>query len=614
MQINKISDYNKEISAAKRPNTLRTSRLPYANVRKKEADTDIKFNKTKQKSSGQFRKPLSDTNSIRKSSGVNNTHINGGTKKAGTILLRTGLFLVTFVLLLFIGLYGVCAVIFLGPSETAREKLTMSLIETSAMKWVPTWFLSDDDINSIKNNSKLTLDDDITDPNQVIIDNNNNITVSLDVQQGFTFTLDKDFTVKSAQSNDKQDTFLDALTGQSFSQACMTLFETLKSNGIVAAAGNRTSDILLCTIASENKISKDISDIVVESADKSGASIRLKAIYISSVDKNIKTLSEKSGITYGKSYFCSLISNETALISVSNIILMPVSDIIAEAKTFQIDVDSLVDFSNGEQTDISDEDGWSEYPDGIKIVTIKGSTYTAHLMIVRDPSKVYIATSTDSFTPSIAGTRLPNQIKTDGAIAGINGGYFLDYVNYNGTQVTNGSIPMGVVVSNGKYVWEGSSADYNFGFVGFNKNDVMIVSTKNLTANQSKELNIRDGVCGGPVLVLNGKAASYNQTKESQSLNPRTAVGQREDGAVLFLCVDGRMANSLGASYADLIDIMIEYGAVNAVNLDGGSSSIMYYFDSRGLYGDKNEYARINTFSALQSEPRRMPTFFMVSK
>lgn len=67
-----------------------------------------------------------------------------------------------------------------------------------------------------------------------------------------------------------------------------------------------------------------------------------------------------------------------------------------------------------------------------------------------------------------------------------------------------------------------------------------------------------------------------------------------------MLVIDGRQVNSLGASYADVINVMLEYGAVNAANLDGGSSSLMYY---------KGEY--INSCASLYG-PRNMPTSIIV--
>ncbi len=259
--------------------------------------------------------------------------------------------------------------------------------------------------------------------------------------------------------------------------------------------------------------------------------------------------------------------------------------------------------SNGALNGSNDE--WDDYPDGIYIETVKGATYTAHVMLIRDPSTVYVATSTDNYSTSIPGTRLNYVIERDGAVAGINAGAFLD----NGTaDPIVGSIPYGLVVSEGEIVWDDGRSQN--GFVGFNQDNVMVVS-KSITAAQAREWNIRDGCCFGPVLIMDGviNEAAYDN---DAGWNPRTAIGQRADGAVIMVVIDGRQASGLGGSYADLIDIMIEYEAVNACNLDGGSSSIMYYRDTYGIYGEPGKLQMINTYSLLQEEPRVMPTFILV--
>ena len=128
---------------------------------------------------------------------------------------------------------------------------------------------------------------------------------------------------------------------------------------------------------------------------------------------------------------------------------------------------------------------------------------------------------------------------------------------------------------------------------------------------QAEELNIRDGCCFGPVLIMNGEINMEAYNKVS-GLNPRTAIGQRADGAVVFVCIDGRQPSSMGGEYADVIDIMVEYGAVNACNMDGGSSTVMLYRDTYGIYGEAGEVHMMNSYSLLQSEPRKMPDFWMV--
>lgn len=256
-----------------------------------------------------------------------------------------------------------------------------------------------------------------------------------------------------------------------------------------------------------------------------------------------------------------------------------------------------------DQPEATDE--WKDYPDGIRIDEIFGNTYTAYVMLVRNPADVYLATSTEVYSEEIPGTRIHNQIRTEGAIAAINGGAFND----DGTMGSYvGSLPEGLTVSRGEVVWDdGTCRD---GFAGFNEDNVLVVSRK-MTYSKAKEMKIRDGCSFGPALIINGEV-NDTQFASNSGYNPRTAIGQRADGTVIFLCVNGRQAGSLGATYGDLIDIMVEYGAVNACNLDGGASSVMMYQDTYGRYGEAGEIVMINNHAVLQEQPRKMPTFFMV--
>ena len=105
-------------------------------------------------------------------------------------------------------------------------------------------------------------------------------------------------------------------------------------------------------------------------------------------------------------------------------------------------------------------------------------------------------------------------------------------------------------------------------------------------------------------LIINGQSREFKGT--GSGANPRTAIGQRADGTVLLLVTDGRGANGhLGATAADLIDIMEEYGAVNAANIDGGSSSSMYY-------DGKFEMTSVTLYYSNSSW--RLPTGFIVEK
>ena len=249
-------------------------------------------------------------------------------------------------------------------------------------------------------------------------------------------------------------------------------------------------------------------------------------------------------------------------------------------------------------------DEWAAYPDGIRIESYSGKTFNAHIMLIQDPSRVYLGLSSyDGFSTSKPGKRLNVAIEDEGASAAVNAGAFNDDGTANATV---GSIPAGLTIHNGQVV----SNQYRDlvpekGFCGFNPDNKLVVA-ETMTAEQAMEQNIRDGCEFGPVLIVNGvpNQAVYSG---NSGYNPRTVVGQRADGVVIFVCADGRQAGSLGATYKDMIDILISYGAVNACNMDGGSSSIMLYRNYQ-----TGQVEMVNSYSVLQSEPRRMPNFWMV--
>ena len=259
----------------------------------------------------------------------------------------------------------------------------------------------------------------------------------------------------------------------------------------------------------------------------------------------------------------------------------------------------------------SNSDEWANYPDGIRIERLSGDTYNAHIMIVRDPSTVYIGVSNEGgYSRNIPGKRITEMMETNpDAVAAINAGAFFD----NGTSGPEvGSTPEGLVYAGGNCVWStGAPPNGITGFAGFNSDDILVVTKKNLTKAEAAELDIRDGCCFGPALIINEEVnlEAYNN---NSGFNPRTAIGQRADGSVIFVCIDGRQASSMGGTYADIINIMVEYGAVNACNMDGGSSSVMMYRDERGLFGEAGAVTMINNYSLLQSQPRKMPNFWMV--
>ena len=217
----------------------------------------------------------------------------------------------------------------------------------------------------------------------------------------------------------------------------------------------------------------------------------------------------------------------------------------------------------------------------LEVIELSGRTYTAKLIKVRDPSRISLATIYPWRDTVVT---LEELAKQSGAIAAINGGIY-DSTNNSGGR------PYGVIVSNGEIQYNKPNEYPGLVLVGFdNDNILQIIDVDGMTPAQLEALveekGIRDAVTFQEEssdannhfvqLIINGNPRGMNGV--GSGLNPRTAIGQCADGSVLLLVTDGRGKNGhLGASAADLIEIMTQYGAVNAANLDGGSSTCMYY-------------------------------------
>ena len=156
------------------------------------------------------------------------------------------------------------------------------------------------------------------------------------------------------------------------------------------------------------------------------------------------------------------------------------------------------------------------------------------------------------------------------ALLAVNGGGFYDPGN-NST----GGMPTGVTISNGKIITDNNYSSYtqSGGLIGMT-NDNKLVLIKGATARKALNMGVRDGVSWGPFLIINGKK-SFIKGNGGWGYAARTAIGQRSDGIILLLVVNSNSSRTKGADMVDLTNIMYNYGAINAANLDGGTSTVM---------------------------------------
>jgi len=251
------------------------------------------------------------------------------------------------------------------------------------------------------------------------------------------------------------------------------------------------------------------------------------------------------------------------------------------AQNAVIDVDVSTDDTTFIPADPDDDT-----PD-LVIEDVTGATFKGKMMLVKDPKRLYVGT-----LPAYdgrAGMTLDDFVKNSGAVAGINAGGFEDEKGFG-----NGGTPIGYVIHNGTLMFGSNGSTGSI--VGFDANGKLIVGR--MSAGTALAKGVTEAVTFGPALVINGEPAPVAGT--GGGLNPRTAIGQRADGTVLLLVIDGRQSHSLGASYKDCRDVMVQYGAVNAANLDGGSSTLMIH---------NGEHVN---FCASLYGSRELPTAFLV--
>ena len=199
--------------------------------------------------------------------------------------------------------------------------------------------------------------------------------------------------------------------------------------------------------------------------------------------------------------------------------------------------------------------------EGVDILRIQGDRYVARLIRVADPSRVRLGVTSKLMK---YGERLVTICKNNNALAGINAGGFDDPGGKG-----NGGTPSKLLVKDYEILFCDGSEKHPV--IGFNEDNVLILGE--FTDEEILQKRIRDAVSFGPFVILNGQKAKVKG--RAGGYDPRTAIGQTADGTVLLLVIDGRQPGMEGGNMKTVMDIMWEYGAVNAANLDGGSSATM---------------------------------------
>lgn len=216
-------------------------------------------------------------------------------------------------------------------------------------------------------------------------------------------------------------------------------------------------------------------------------------------------------------------------------------------------------------------EGYTLLEEGIYTKRVKGSTWAGNLMLVTDPTRVHLVDTKFQFEK---GQTVKQMIADNEALAGINGGGFVDGPNYD----SNGGIPAGLLMKEGVVINPTTDNGAKHSVIGFNEEHILVLGK--MTIEEAKKAGIKDCVSFAPFLIVNNEKV-IKEGNGGWGIAPRTALGQRAHGEIIFLVIDGRQpTHSIGVDVKVLQDILADEGCINAAMVDGGSSTVMIYKDT----------------------------------
>ncbi|MBE6048002.1 MAG: exopolysaccharide biosynthesis protein [Clostridium sp.] len=225
--------------------------------------------------------------------------------------------------------------------------------------------------------------------------------------------------------------------------------------------------------------------------------------------------------------------------------------------------------SNEENQDLDKIDVEYTTDNDVQLYKDQEDKYIAYILEIKNPLK--IKASMTKYLGKM-GQRTSEMAEDNDALAAINGGAFKGNGSYGGTA----SEPEGFVISDGKVIYPKDKYNENIkqNVIAFKKDGKLVIGSHSL--KELKQMNVKEAMCFSERSIIVDGVKQIRDPLEG-GYNPRTAVGQKADGTVIFLVMDGRKITMPGATFYDIQEIMAKRGAVNVGVLDGGYSSTMYY-------------------------------------
>ena len=204
----------------------------------------------------------------------------------------------------------------------------------------------------------------------------------------------------------------------------------------------------------------------------------------------------------------------------------------------------------------------------INLETITTNNTTVYVADIQVSSAEYLKTALAQNTYGTNITAKTSETAAaNNAILAINGDHY--GANSTGYVIKNGILYRDAVRDNTSYGDLVIYADGSF----------EIVYEDEVTAQELIDKGVVNLLAFGPSLVEDGEIVVDTSTEIGRAMasNPRTAIGIIDENHYIIVIADGRTTESEGLSLYQMAEIMKEYGATTAYNLDGGGSSTLYF-------------------------------------
>ena len=199
---------------------------------------------------------------------------------------------------------------------------------------------------------------------------------------------------------------------------------------------------------------------------------------------------------------------------------------------------------------------------GLMVMRVTGSTYRGVLVIGKDPTRLKCAPAPQWGS---IGERAGKIAEANDGLVAITGSGFGDGAGYaEGADQAGGAMFSGVAKGR-HYPW------------GYKRVELHLDNRLYITnAHEGYSANCTDATEWTPALIVDGKIV-VTDSDGYTALNPRACIGQTKDMAILFLGIEGRNIDSVGCDANECAEILARYNAYQAMNVDGGTSAILWY-------------------------------------